>query len=279
MDWSLWQPFRYTEHTCLAVPSPVPSAVMSGAGEEADKGLSSYEGFVRDFARSAAVWRRDPRLPLTVIAVILVQQVWSLLGEIADSGWLYVVWLVPFIGLVGFYGTERIWYVASERGTPLTWADIVEHTRELFGRFFGLGFLVTCWTFIPSLILGIATNPEDDLMRVLIILAIWVPLDVVLTFATVVLAFKDIRPIDSVRHSIEVLRAEWPRCAWHALVPPFAVTVAFQVLPRDTLGPVARLIAVIAIELFALLCKGAIVFFYADRYSTFGGPDELRDLP
>ena len=108
-------------------------------------------------------------------------------------------------------------------------------------------------------------------------LLVWIPIDIVLTFATVVLAFHMIPAGEAVRRSIGVLRTHWPECAWHTLVPPLAVNAGLQILPSRSISEGTRLIVVVAVEMFAVLCKGAAVLFYADRYSIPGMPEARRD--
>jgi hypothetical protein len=105
---------------------------------------------------------------------------------------------------------------------------------------------------------------------------VWIPIDIVLTFATVVLAFHMVPASDAVRRSIEVLRAHWPECAWHTLVPPLAVNVGVQILPTGSISEGTRLIVIVFVEMFAVLCKGAAVLFYADRYPIPGMPEARR---
>lgn len=220
------------------------------------------------------MWRHDPRFPFTVVVVLLLGQVWFWIAQDTDIGALGFVALFFVVAFAGFYGTERVWFVVVDRGLEFTWYDIKDRTRKLWSRYIWLGVLVSVCTGVPfSIILSL--TGDDALLRSALALLLYVPLDVALTFATVVLAFHNVGAEDAVRRSVAILRAEWPDCAWFVLVPPLAVNIGFQILPNESVSLTARFAVGLAVELVAVLCKGATVLFYADRYPIPGMPDPV----
>jgi hypothetical protein len=69
-----------------------------------------------------------------------------------------------------------------------------------------------------------------------------------------------------VRHSLAVVREQWPACAYYVLVPPLAIQMVLRVVPQDELNVVALLGLHMVTATIALICKGATMLFYVDRY-------------
>jgi hypothetical protein len=91
------------------------------------------------------------------------------------------------------------------------------------------------------------------------------------TFATVVLAFTDIPAGDAVRHSLTVIRSRWPSSAFYVLAAPVTVQLMVLALPADVVSFPVRVLTMVVTAVVRLLCVGAAVLFYADRYLTVEG--------
>jgi hypothetical protein len=227
--------------------------------------------FVHDLRRAVRICIRDPRLPLLSIGYAMFARVWSALADSTGNHAFTWGWIFSLL-FVGVYGVERVWFVSVDRGLSFSWFDARELTWELWGRFFRLGLLMTLAT-VPTVVLALAVLGAGW-PRTAVVLGIGLCLDFLLTFATPCLAFNDVTAPRAVAHSFRVARNEWPASRWYVLAAPLGILLASQFLPSHSLGFVPALLLGFVLASFALLCKGATVLFYADRYPTL---DELRD--
>jgi hypothetical protein len=231
--------------------------------EAAPEGVVS--GFVAHLARALRCWRADPRLPLTV-GVIWVLNITPIAIGLATGrpavGLLGAV--VSFVTL-GFLGTARVWYLEIDAGRRLPAAEVVGLSRSLWKRFFGLG-VYTFVLFAVPLVLAAGLRSANELAGAAALFVVGVTIDILLTFATVALSFFDMTAGDAVRHSWAVTRAQWPGAALYVLAAPIALHLTFVVFPvRDI--PVALYVVVsLLILVLELACKGATVLFYSDHY-------------
>ena len=124
---------------------------------------------------------------------------------------------------------------------------------------------VSIFAFAPILVVA-STLGRDSVAAIALNVVVVVAIDVSLTFATAALPFSDFNAGQAVRHSWAVVRAEWPACAYYVLVPPLAIQLMFRLLPRDGLPLAGILAAQLLVGVIALVCKGATMLFYADRY-------------
>jgi hypothetical protein len=161
--------------------------------------------FLRDVRRSVQAWRRDPRLPVTALAVALTSTVPAAVADATGERLIFLVGVVATVALLGFLGTERLWYVAADQGERLPWPDVARFTRLLWRRYVGLGIYVTVVIAVPLAVILAATD-HGSIAQSLLLLAVFVAIDIALTFATVVLAFADLTAGDAVRHSLAVVR-------------------------------------------------------------------------
>ena len=236
-----------------------------------DVTAGAFRLFVGDVHRSLTAWARDPRLPAVALAIaMLIVAPVAISADTGQSGF-GLLSLAPALYFAGFYGTERIWYVRVNRGLPFSWQDLRVLNGQLRRRFARLGVLAGCLFVVSGVPIILATG-TGSATRAGLTGLVAVILDVALTFATVGLAFNEGTAREALRHSLHVLRAQWPQCAWYALTPPLAIQVVSQLLPRSTLSLPSRFALDFTIAVFALLCKGATVLFYADRYPTLDDP-------
>jgi hypothetical protein len=82
----------------------------------------------------------------------------------------------------------------------------------------------------------------------------------------VVLAFTDIPAGDAFRHSLRVIRDEWPASAWYVFAAPLTVQLVAVIFPSGSLMVVVRCALAVASAIVRLVCVGAVALFYADRY-------------
>lgn len=244
---------------------------MSGEAEQPAERPAPGVLFVHDIRRSLTAWKRDPRLPITALGVAMLWSVPTAVAAATDVAAIGLIGLAATFALVGFTGTERLWYVASDRGERLSWLDVRRFTRLLWRRYLGLGIYVAIVLVVPLGVIVAATD-NGTFLQGLLLLVLFAAIDVALTFATVVLAFTDLRAGDAVRHSLAVTREQWPACLYYVVVAPLAIQLLFTVVPRDTMALPVRLAVILVVGIFKLACQGATVLFYADRYVTAEEP-------
>jgi hypothetical protein len=238
---------------------------VAGSAEELRE-VAPFARFVDDLRRAARICIRDPRLPLASIGFAMFGRVWSALVNSTGNrafGWGGLVGLL----FVGIYGVERVWFVSVDRGLPFSWFDFRELMWQFWGRFLRLGLLVFMVTAVPMGVL-ISAAARTGWPRTAVVLGIGLCVDFLLTFATPCLAFNDVTARRAVAHSFRVVRDQWPASRWYVLAAPLGILLATQVLPSHSLGFVPALLVGFVLASFALLCKGATVLFYADRYPT-----------
>lgn len=245
---------------------------MTDVDKPSPKGVAASGSrlFARDVGRALVVWARDPRLPVAAMAIAMLSAVPLAIDATIGPSGIGLVSFVVFGALAGFYGTERVWFVFVDRGLPFTWREFRVLNGRLRSRYIRLGVLAVCLFVVPAVPISVlahnGTTAEITATSIVVVL-----FDIAFTFATIGLAFNDGTAREALRHSLHVLRVEWPRCAWYALAPPVAIQFVIQVLPRSSLTLPSRLLLDLAVAAFALLCKGATVLFYADRYPTLDG--------
>jgi hypothetical protein len=100
---------------------------------------------VGDLKQAARVWRRYPLLPVATVVV----SSFLCLGS-ASHGLAALVALVALL-LVGWPGTERLFYLRAWQGEGLRLRELPAVTLRFFGRFFLLGLL----TLLAYLVLAL----------------------------------------------------------------------------------------------------------------------------
>ena len=95
-------------------------------------------------------------------------------------------------------------------------------------------------------------------------------MEVALTFATVVHVFSDISAVDAIRHSVHVIRVEWPSSLWYALAAPFTIQAIVLALPVHSVTVGVRIATLVVTAIVRLFCVGAVALFWADRYMMIG---------
>jgi len=173
----------------------------------------------------------------------------------------------PELGLAGWVGTQRLWYLRVSRKRPISGRDLRRATGSLLGRFLALGLIVGIPTGIIVAVLAFAI-PTGRV--VFLAVAVFV-IDVGLTFTPPALCFTTNDPVDALRHGWRLLRASWPGCAFYALTPPLTLFVLTQTVASNTAaGAIATGILGVAASMLGLWLKGPIVLFYLRRVPVIG---------
>jgi hypothetical protein len=227
--------------------------------------------FARDVRRSLRCWSSDPRLPLVGLAFGALESVWIVVEAATGAHWVSLVGTLVLIFFCGFYGVERVWYVQLDRGSVPRAESLWRLTGQLRWRYIRLGLFTGTLLVLPMAAVFAATGGSG--------VALWtfsvvtgVILDVVLTFATVTLAFYDSTAGNAVRHSLIVIRQQWPTCAWYVFVPALTLRL-IALLPRGSVAAaVVYFVASLGVAMLVLIVKGATVLFYSDRYPTLDDP-------
>lgn len=242
-------------------------------------------GFVDDILWAATVCRRQPLLP----AVSLLIGVAPLLAGVGGgsgvrdgsagstppgSGLQAVGVLVALVvfALLGFPGTQRLWFLRAATGRRLTAGEVVPLTLRYFGRFFvvGLVFFAVALVFVIPLTVefargievradGTTTLPSLSWPLLLTAALGTVILDALFTFVTPALVLTSHRVRDALRIGLRLLRATWPVAATYVLIPPFAAVVLSL---YTGLAPAVAVPLVAASTALNLLVKGATVAYY-----------------
>lgn len=250
-----------------------------------DTAPATWDEFKGDLGASVRAWRVAPLLPLASIAFFLATY-------LPEPWWQVTLPLGVFA--IGWFGTERIWYLRIYRGETIVARELWRLTWAFFGRFLCLG-LVAGIVWSPVVILAgttgttgsdparhdeVFSSPSVLLMMALLTLVI----DFGLTFVTPALAFSTRKVSEAFGIGFRMLRAHWPRTAWYALVPPLAVVLMFRATAPGSLGTAGMIAATTASGLLNLCFKGATVAFYLRRVETGSdgaafAPKEEVDAP
>lgn len=223
--------------------------------------------FKQDLGTSFQAWRDRPLLP--VISVLFF------LASYIKVGPLSLVLLPVGLFSVGWPGTERIWYLRIYRGTSISLRELNRITWAFFWRFIRLGLLASLvWSPVFIILFrsraGQTGSPETlpgaPILISMIVLIVLI--DVLLTFVTPALAYTTRRVREALRIGIRMLRDEWPRSAWYALIPPLAVVLTMRMW--DPISPNRVLVGGLSVvsTLLNLWFKGATAAFYLRRFDV-----------
>ncbi|MDQ6746600.1 MAG: hypothetical protein M3010_00630 [Candidatus Dormibacteraeota bacterium] len=246
-------------------------------------------GFLADLGYALRCWRADPRLPLLTLFLFAAVSVPSALSSVYRPAAAFSFLVIP-VGLfsVGFYGTQRIWYLRLFRGRTLTPNEIWGFSWRFLGRYLTLAIL-TGW---PVLLAFMAyfiwilvaftrdyhpgqAHPRTQLttgpffVLLVVVSLVW---DFALTFATPALAFTTADASRAFRLGLRMIRDSWPAAALYVFFPPLALqflSYAPQGAGVSSFLPIYAGGALIAMA--NLLAKGAVAAFYLRRVAV---PDD-----
>ena len=175
---------------------------------------------------------------------------------------------------IGWYGTERMFYLRGFRNEGLSAAEALRFTRSFIGRYLWLGII----SMLPLILVYIAVAAIWDVpfgtqggtewaaaAVTMIALIVW---DVALTFVTPALAYSTPEVGEAFRTGIKMLREGWPRTAWYALVPPLAFVALTYMRPPDSDVESIWLVASGVAVMLNLLAKGAVAAFYLREHEV-----------
>jgi hypothetical protein len=194
-----------------------------------------------------------------------------------------LVWIAMLGSVVGFVtlgvlGAERAWFIAADRREHFAWAEVRSIAGIVWGRYIGLFFcaaLLAAVIFVPIILvaglvqLALGGGDYGVALRVAIVVSGFV-IEIALTFAMVVRVFSDISAADAIRHSLHVIRVEWPSSFWYAFAAPVTVQALVLALPPSSVSTGVRVATLTVDAIVRLFCVGAVALFWADRYMMIG---------
>lgn len=220
--------------------------------------------FRKDLGQSAGVLVGDPLLPALTAFVVGAGVALGRLGP----GW-NLLGLPVDLFLVGFAGTERVWFLRRYRFRTLDHDEITTLTSAFLPRYLLL-VLITGVPFVAAAVV---------LRRVglpLAVLGAAMAADVALTFVTPALALSTRSCREGLRLGFRMLRATWPASVPYVLAPGLALAAAAASMPK-TIPGLGIGLAAAGGGVLSLWFKGAVVAFYlrlrpqvADNGAAFG---------
>ncbi len=229
---------------------------------------SAWATFRADLGTSLAAWSSEPRLPLWTLVLALAIEIPTAVGQHSGLRGLALVALPFELVLAGWSGTQRIWYLRAFRGRTIGAGEAGRFTWAFLGPFFVLGLLVGAVVGALSLILGVVGGMTGTRVVarstgfVVYLTIVIVLMDVFLTFVTPALAYSTDSATKAIGLGWRLLRQDWPRCAWYALMPPLALVLVTRSLPRSSLSVVPAAIIGTLAWMLNLCFKGATAAYY-----------------
>ena len=204
-------------------------------------------------------WRRHPFLPALSLLV------WAAPALLpSESPWDIVAGALAIL-LVGYPGTERIWYQRAFVGQAMSPREIWRSLWRFFWPFLRLAILVGLLMMMVSLPVQLVF-PENGRALVVALTPFFLLTDVALTFVVPALTFSTRKVREAGRIGLVMIRHEWPGSAWHALAPPLAVLVLVRApIVFGRLGSIGRFATAVGATLMSLAFKGAIARYFLTR--------------
>lgn len=215
--------------------------------------------FGPDLVAAVRAWQRHPFLPALSLLV------WAAPCLLPSESLWDVVAVALAVLLVGYPGTERIWYQRAFAGQAMSPREIWRSLWRFFWPFLKLTILVGPLAFMVSLPVQL-TFPENAGALILVLTVFSLLADVALTFVVPALTFSTRKVREAVRIGLVMIRHQWPGSAWYALAPPLAVLVLVRApIVFGRLGSIGRFATAVAATLLSLAFKGAIARFFLMR--------------
>jgi hypothetical protein len=224
--------------------------------------------FRRDLGQAAGVLVSDPLLP--ALTAVLVGGAVAL-GRLGH-GWTVLV-LPLDLFLLGFAGTQRVWFLRGFRFRSLDPGEIWPMTLAFIPRFLALSLvtgvsLVGATFVLRGLGIPLSFASHAAAHRSLgVLIGACLLADVALTFVTPALALSVHSWREALRRGLRMLWETWPASALYALSPGitiFALSASAPAKSADGTFDIALVAAAGAI--LALWFKGAIVAFYVRHH-------------
>lgn len=248
----------------LPNPAGSPSTVAPGSSNP-----------LGDLRRAAAVWRRYPLLPAATVATAAFVCLTN-----ASSGLAVLVGLGALL-LVGWPGTERLFYLRAWHGEGMRLRELPGATLRFFTRFFLLALLAAGAYLVVALpaVVEVSRRAVDaarhataagvtDPAQVDVAVPLWatvwliaavVVIDMVGTYVTPALTYSTWRVTEAVVIGLRMLRRSWPHAALYVVAPPLAVVV---VNLFSQTGLATATVTVVLAALLNLLVKGTVAAYY-----------------
>ena len=269
---------------------------MHGPGEQGNPS-GPLRTFLSDLSSSARILKRAPVLVLVTLALHLVfagdlvateldrRSRETCLSHNPDAlcpphAWatlVGVLYLPVSLFLIGFAGTQRVWFMRASSGEGMERAKVWRATWSFLGRYLRLAFLSSL-LLAPAAIVAIVHSAQDSSalhstpLGILFYISVFV-LDVLGTFVTPALAYSTRRVRAAIPSGIGMLIREWPESIWYAAAPPLTLLVIGANSVRRSFGITSViLIAGVVTPFVSLWTKSATALFYLRRVPPIG-PD------
>ena len=253
--------------------------------------------FAADLTTSARTLVREPKLILLTFGLHLAFGAYLLATDAEQHrhdrcihahpasacqphAWLGLLGLIYFgvsLFLIGFYGTQRIWFLRAHRGEPTGRSTIWRASWSYFGRFATTGFVGLIFIAPVGIIAAVWASRHGGrhvpgYYAVAFYLVVFV-LDVLGTFVGPALAFSTRRVWAAIPTGIRMLVRTWPRSFFYAIAPPVTLLVIGVDFVRRSAGIVtALMVSVVVSPLLGLWAKSATALFYVGEVGDIG-PD------
>ena len=199
-------------------------------------------------------------------------------GSCPPRPWIALVALIYLpvsIFIVGFVGTQRVWFMRAKTGSSLKGREVWRMSWNFFGRYLVLGILsvpILVLGALPTIMHRVQAPGEPVHYGILFYVAVFV-VDVLATFVSPALALSTRRVRVAIPAGIRMLIRTWPDSFWYAAAPPLTFLALGVNAVRNSLGLAsAVIIAGVVAPLIGLWTKSATVLFYL-RHAPAIGPD------
>ena len=210
-----------------------------------------------DLAQSAAALSAQPLLVVITVGLVL--------APVLLSGRLEILAVPLALFQVGFWATQRIWFLRAFRGKPFGTDEIWPLSLVFFGRMLVLGIATACAAsllVLPVVLTSPLPQPGEPLPASFVFMGVVIALlvDVALTFVVPALSYSTRSVREAFEIGFKMIVDTWPKSALYVLTPGIAAT-----LPAGLLGSssvIGRIALAIIGAMLALWFKGAIAAYY-----------------
>ena len=240
---------------------------MAVAGE-----TSVWRQFVADLGLALRAWRKAPALPLLTIALPALWFVMNSSGSVI----LELLAILPLLFTIGFYGTQRLWYLRVWRGRDLSPGEVWRFSWSFLGRFVVLGLfvgwpLVVVYGVFTFFVIADQRRGPVEPAYYIGIAVFSLALDFLLTFVTPALAYTTRSASQALTLGVRMIRATWPAGALYVFFPPLALQLLiYQPQRAAGLSTAVFVVASAVAALVNLLFKGAVAAFYLRQVPDVG---------
>lgn len=259
-------------------------------GREPDRTdrASSWSSVSGDLRWSLQALRSAPVLPGLTGGLLFVDGLVRAVEGLRGAGAVPLLRLPLALFLIGFLGTQRVFFARRYQGRVLRFREVCPLTYAFVGRFLALG-LLGCVPLLLLLfafrvtVIGWPSGNHGSGARTggvgrLSLVALGIGVDVALTFVVPILALSTRSVRAAIRQGVRMLVTTWPACAWYALAPGLTLTLLGVALPRSLVGTPGTLVLGVVGGLVGLWLKGAVVSFYLREVPNVG-PDGSAYFP